>query len=410
MSARKRALGPVVGGLITGALLLAGAIPSPLAAQDEVDSRWLPWLGCWEASTGEAETPLVCIHPLAGGEGVELQTWAEGGLTASEAIYTDGLDHEATRQGCEGWESAQFSDDGHRVYLRSNYICEGGISRESTGLLAMANPMEWLDVKVVEVEGQEVPWVLRYRLARASRVEEAGVEDIVAPRAMAVKAARMAAASPLEESDIVEAVGKVQPAAVQALIAERGDRLRLDADMLVRLAEAGVPEDVIDLTVAVSYPDRFQISAGTPEEIPSERSYRGYDPYYGSGYSRWSFWNPFNYRYGLYSPYYYGGYGGYGAYGGYGGYYGGWGGYYRPVTVYVEPRDVDDQPRGRVVNGRGYTRGTTGGSSGGGSRSGGVSSGGASSRSGGVSSSGTRSGGSSSSTGRTAKRRGGGGF
>jgi hypothetical protein len=338
-----------------------------------------------------------------------LVTWSEGELSSREAIYTDGLEHEASREGCEGWEQAEFSDDGHRVYFRSSYVCEGGVERGATGLLAMSNPMEWLDIKVVEVAGQKVPWVLRYRLARASKVEEAGVVDVVAPRAMAVKAARIAASEPLDEMDIVEAVEKVESEAVGALIAERGDRIALNADRLLRLAEAGVPEDVIDVAVAVSYPDKFQINAGEAEEIPRTRDRRGYDPYYGSGWSRWSFWNPW------YSPFYspFGyryGYGG--LYGGYGGYFGGYG-YYRPATIYVQPRTGDGPTHGRVINRRGYSRGgsssVSGSSGGGASRSGAVRrSGGGSSSRGGVRSSGARSGGSSKSTGRTARRRGGG--
>jgi len=390
------------GGLVAVSLLLGGFLPLAVSGQD-VDSRWLPWLGCWEASQGGEEVPMLCIRPLVGEEGVELTTWTGGELSSTEAIYTDGQARQSEREGCVGEEEARFSDDGRRIYLRSESVCEGGARRGATGLLAFANPMEWLDIKVIQVAGSQVPVVLRYRAARAARVEEAGMQDVVAPRAMAVKAARIGASARLTAEDLIEASGKVDGKAVEALIAERGDPFDVDATMLVRLADAGVEEGIIDLAVAVSYPDKFAITSGVPESIRAERAAGPY-PYYGYS-ARWSFWNPYFYDpfyYGYaYSPYYYN--------------YGWYSGWYRPTYVVVQPRPpIDGGGGGRVIKGRGYTRG---GSSSGGSGGGAVpgtrsapSSRSGSSGSGAVTSSGARSGSTSSSTGRTAKRRSGGGF
>lgn len=422
----------VVVGFLAGIILLAGLAPATLSAQD-MDSRWLPWLGCWEAVDGGEETPLICVRPAAQGEAVEFISWADDTMV-SETILADGIPREAEREDCQGLEEAQFSDDGRRVYLKSDYVCEDGVRSRASGILAMVNPMEWVDIKAVE----GTPWVLRYRLARASRVEEAGIENVVASRASAVKMARITASGRLTENDLIEASGKVDAVALEALIVERGDPFAVNADMLIRLADAGVPESVIDLAVAVSFPNRFAVKAGPgpveemradPDLVPRRRMYMGvgfFDPYFGRmGYG--------------YSPYYYGGYGyssyygGY--YGGYGsGYYGGYGGYYRPSSVVIQPRTG-----GTMIKGRGYSRGGAGsgytggtarprGSSGssGGSSSAGRSAkprgGGSASRSSGGSSSGARSakprsgggstvrssGGSSAKV-RTAKPRGGGG-
>jgi hypothetical protein len=342
------------------------------------------------------ETPLLCVLPAADGEGAEFVTWAEGELTSGETILADGLPRNAEREECQGLEEARFSDDGHRIYLKSEYVCEGGVERSASGILAMVNPMEWVDIKAVDGS----PWVLRYRLARASKVQEAGMENVVASRASAVKAARIAASARLTEADILEAVGKVDGAALEALIVERGDPFKVNADMLVRLDDAGVPESVIDLVIAVSYPDRFAVKAGPMpvEEYdesaaygPRRRIYMAggiYDPWYGGfGYG----YSPFYYGY---SPFYYGGYGyGYGY--GYPRYR------YSPAVVTPRPRSG-----GQMIKGQGYTRSRGGGyytGRSGVSRSGSAAVGGSRSGSSGVS----RSGGSRSS-GRTAKRRGGG--
>jgi uncharacterized membrane protein YgcG len=399
----------VAGGLVASALILIGALPSLASAQD-MDTRWLPWLGCWEASEGGTEIPMLCISPLPDRQGVELTTWSEGEAISTEAIYTDGELRDATREGCQGMEEAWFSEGGSRVYLKSQYICEGGVQRGATGLLAFANPMEWLDIKVVEVAGNQVPMVLRYRLARTARVETAGMINVVASRAMAVKTARIAASARLTPQDLIEANGQVDSKAVEALIVERGDWFDVNADMLVQLADANVSEEVINLAVAISFPEKFAIGTGMPEGVQTERAMS--PMYAGGGYyglhSRWSFWDPFYYNpfyyspYGYsYSPYYYN--------------YGGYSGYYRPtpIVVITDPNPgTGGYSHGRVINGRGYSRGGTS-SSGGGSSSPSTRSA-PSSRSGssGVSSSGARrsSGGSSSSSGRTAKRRGGGGL
>jgi hypothetical protein len=306
----------VMGGLLCSAVLLAGLVPSTLAAQD-MDSRWLPFLGCWEAVEAGEEAPLLCVRPAAEGNGVDFVTWTDGELSAPETILADGVARSAEREECQGIEEARFSDDGHRIYLKSSYVCEGQTEREASGILAMLNPMEWADIKSVE----GTPWVLKYRLARASRIDEAGVENVVAPRASAVKAARIAASARLTEEDIIEAVGQVEGAAVEALIVERGDRFAVNADLLVRLDDADVPAGVIDLMVAISYPNRFAVKAGPMpvEEYaddeamnPRRMMYMGsgfMTPGYGNRYSPWGYGlGYYGYGYG-YNGYGYGGYG-----------------------------------------------------------------------------------------------------
>lgn len=384
----------LTGGLLAGVALAAGWAPSTVAAQN-MDARWLPWLGCWEATQAGEEAPLVCVRPAARGEGVEFVTWMGAEMTSTETILADGMARNAEREDCQGMEEAGFSSDGQRVYLESNYLCEGGIERGSSGIMAMVNPMEWVDIKTVD----GAPWVLRYRLARASRIQEAGMENVVADRASEVKAARIAASARLTEEDVIEAVGRADAKAVEALIVERGDAFAVNADMLIRLDDAGVPGSVIDLMVAVSYPDRFAVKAG-PMEVeeyqdeaefgPRRRVYMAggfYDPWWGGSWFG-------------YSPYYYGyGYG-------YGGWYGGYGygyPYYRPTTIVVTPRSSG----ARMIRGQGATRGGAGsGYTGGTARPRGSVGSGGGTRS--TASPGVRSSGGSS-AGRTAKPRGGGG-
>ncbi|HSG07697.1 MAG TPA: hypothetical protein VLA36_05055 [Longimicrobiales bacterium] len=403
--------------LTFGMALAAFAAPRPAAGQ-AVDARWLPWMGCWEATSNEvANGDLLCVRPAAQAGGMEFLRISEDAVVAREVVWADGQRHETTRESCSGWEQGSFSEDGRRLFLSSTYTCDGGALQEGGGIIAMASPAAFVDVRVAGMGGERLAWVQRYHAATEAQAEAAGFGDILADRAWSVGQARMIAAAPLDVDDVIEASTVVPSEAVEALLVERGDRMDLKAAELIQLAEAGVPDNVIDVAVATAYPESFRLASGAGGQAgsmsaldqgslrrrwgtSSARAFNPYDPrfgayggslYYGYRYS------PFGYQY---NPYLYGyGYGAYG-YGGYG--YGG----YRPVVVEVDRAGTAPAPRGRVVNGRGYSRGS--GSSGTPSQgyvprstgaSGSPSAG--SSGSGSGSSSGT-------STGRTAKPRGGG--
>ena len=369
----------IAGATLAGLLVTLMAAPA-LAQDANYDARWLPWLGCWEASMAppDADAPMLCLRADADVDGIEMLTVVDGEIVSRETILADGVNRQVSREGCDGRESTTLSDTGYRVYLSSDFICEGGVGRSSTGLMSMASPTEWLDVRSVEVAGETVPWVLWYQLASPEAVDAAGIDGIGADRIMAQQSARMAASAPLTIDDVVEVSSRIEATAVEAWLVESGGAFDLDADVLVSMADADVPSSVIDMVVAVSYPDRFVVDQGLegdPElEVADYSQRRGYGrgawsggSIYGPGYGRYSdryiydpyFLSPF------YSPY--AGYGYYSPYGhgiGFGGGISGWGfgynGYrpYRNTVVFVSGGDRNEDT-GRAVRGRGYSRGGT---------------------------------------------------
>lgn len=403
-----------------GAVVLAlAAAPETSFAQQAMDSRWLPWLGCWQASA-ETLMPgdlLVCVRPASGATGVEIATVAGGDVASVRTLAADGERHDLQAEDCSGWQSASFSSDGRRVFAHSELTCEGGVQRAGTAIMAMASPDEWLDAQSIAMGDERAPRVLTYR-----PVPPADWPPGFAPspeRAAQVAEARILASAELSMADVEEAATRVAPEALVAFLIERDQQFELDASSLVSLADAGVPEQVIDVLVAVSYPHRFAIdreamTASFQREQPAYDDERAYDDPFGWGWwgggrygsggcyaAPWGWWSssycsPFSYGalgfgYGLYDPF--------------------WFGSFRPIIVVRgEP---DGGARGRAVPGRGYTRG--GGSSGDrfarprdGNRSGAFSpsvrsGGGSPSRGGAVSRGGYSSGKSGSSSGRTAK-------
>jgi hypothetical protein len=273
----------------------------------------------------------------------------EGEIVGWETVRATGQPREASSEGCTGWERGDFSARPGRVFLSSEYVCDGGVARTSTGMLAMVSSGEWVDVRVVTAGGESLTWVTRYRLAMQGDAEAAGLGDVAAGLDMAIRSARVAAAARPSVDDVIEAAAYVDAEGVQAWLDERDAPLDLDSDKLVQMADAGVPEDVIDMVVAVSYPERF---AAEPEPDRSGRTYPAfgrvgyYGPFYGS-----LFYAPFGYRYGY-------GYGyGYGFGYGYG--YGYGRRHHRPTVIKVDRGDTG----GRVINGRGYRRGQKAGAS-----------------------------------------------
>lgn len=333
-----------VAALFAGAALPASAQQAASNAETTVaertgDAGWAPLQGCWIPVGAPAEEGLLCVRPAADGPGLELLAVADGEATVSGTIVADGQPRPVSQEGCEGTEQAELSSDRSRLYLRSELVCEGGVQRTSTGVISFPSPGQWLDVEAVEVDGQSAAWVQWYREAPDEAVREAGMEHLTADRAMAIRSARIAASRPLTADDVMEASRKVDAEAVRTLVAQRAEPFDLDAETLIALADAGVPEDVIDVMVAVTYPETFALGdeAAEAQPRPSDRMARQIymDPYY----------SPYSYRYrrGLYAPWGY-----------WGGHYPGYGGY-RPTVVVVEPRSTG---HGRVVNGRGYSRGT----------------------------------------------------
>jgi hypothetical protein len=395
--------------LRTGAGLLAVGVlfaTAPLAHGAEMQTGWLPWIGCWQPiePIADPSEPLVCFVPTTDAATVEVITLEAGAIVSRERMTVDGSQRPVDEGGCTGWERASWSADGRRAYTTSELSCEGTMRRGS-GIITMASAVEWLDIQAVATgdADERAVRVIRYRAASPAPLAAAGVA-LPTDRALLTETARQDAASAVTVGAVQEAVAHVDAAVVEAWLIEREAHFALNAQALMALDDMEVPASVIDLMVALSNPQRFAIdrAARSGEVRPAERTAmaeqrRGYYGRYRPG----SWYGPYGYLWG-YDPYmlrYYG----------FGSGYWGWGSYYtRPPVIVITPPDSGEPSatRGRMVRGRGYTAGgqsSSGGASGTTVRSGGTSSGTSSATSGSSGSSG------GSDTGRRARRSGGGG-
>ena len=328
---------------VTVALVVL-AIP---AAAQTADTRWEPFLGCWELTSDNvraaapataqldnlpliprgrnANGPRVCVTPDAGG--ARFVTTVRGQSAIDQTLIADAKDRPISDAECRGTQRAEFSADSLRVFSRGELTCEGDPGpRRVSGISLLSTNGQWLDIQAVEIAGNETVRVRRYYRADG----EAPI-----PRATL-------GASSLSLDDVKEAGTKTSPRALEAALVETNAGFYLSGKQLLALDDAGVPDSVIDVMVALSYPDRFVI----------ERTGRGgggggttyiNDPFMLG----WAFgYDDFGYSPYYYSPFTYSRYG----YRGYGSAFG--------DGIAVVPVQNEPQPSGtaRAVDGQGYTR------------------------------------------------------
>ncbi len=364
-------------GLATLAMVFGGQ----LRAQSTFDTRWQAWFGCWQPSEvsalGGTKPSAICVSPVSSTSAVEVAMVQDGAVTTRDTIDASGVARHVDKQGCVGTESGQWSVDNRRVFVHSTMTCAGGLSRSGNTILSMTPSGDWVNVQTLTVGKTTGVRAIHYRDANSLNIAPANVAEAIRDRQLAISAARTEAGTALDVRAVLEAVTRADTAAVQAWIVERGTRFNLDAKQIVALADAGVPSSVTDVMIGVSFPDHFALKPAQPSNglggglanagdagrfadgdcgalatsMYGRNACRcrdswSYDPYFSSGYGDCGL----GYRYG-YSPYSAYGYP-YGYSYGYGAYYPYYGYSAAPVVVVKG----DDQPHGRVVNGRGYTQ------------------------------------------------------
>ncbi|HUP41438.1 MAG TPA: hypothetical protein VM115_15040 [Vicinamibacterales bacterium] len=361
------------------AVALALLSSAPAFAQDSpaaFDSRWNPYLGCWNIVQDQrgqsAPVPagtMVCVRP-SGRFGVAVTTTVDGKNVLEQTMVADGSSQPLSQGDCSGTQTSNWSRDGERLFTAVELTCANRPKRTVSGITLLANG-QWVDSQATLIDGNADVRLRRYRRTSDSYTGPAGMTT-----------------APLSVEDIIEASAKVQSEALEAALDEANARFALNSRMLRQLADNGVSPNVIDLLVAQAYPEKFEVQrSGYPSasygsnygtvSMGSSSMYMGstmypspmYDPFYSSYYYYSPFaypyyWGPsYSYRYG--SPFYSNYYNNYNYYGlGGGGYYGSvGGGGGRPRGDNAQPGDPDSRGSDGIATGRGYTRVRPSGSS-----------------------------------------------
>jgi hypothetical protein len=274
--------------LVTALMLMAAAPPAPLAAvpaagpvvqPQELPAAgpvgqpggWTAWHGCWRP-VGDAAplNALVCMVPGDAGA-VRMLALEDGAVVDETVLHADGVARPVDDGGCTGTQHAAWSADGRRVFVSTDLDC-AGTHRVTTGVIAMVAENEWLDIQALVVGDQRAARSVRYRAVHAEQVPEAVRPLLPSGRDPALEAARLHVSAPVDYDAVVEATARVAPAVVEALIAARRHGYALDAARLVELERRGVPPSVLDVMIAVSYPERFAVREREPREPSADRA------------------------------------------------------------------------------------------------------------------------------------------
>jgi hypothetical protein len=341
------------------ALLLAAGTSSAQQPGPAADPRWQPWIGCWQlldenvqdesdvsaeevATAARSARPSrassgtrVCVAPAA--RGVTMTTMIGAQRALEETVVADATPHAIADADCKGSKRSEWSKTGHRLYTTAEISCADQTPRKVSSLTMMSGGPTWVDVQMIDIEGRKSIRVRKFQpVADPAQTRARSAIPFVGETAWTLE-------------DIKEASAKLAPETVQAALVELRSGFNLSSKQLVSLADAGVPDSVIDLMIALSYPRKFVVShpvSSTPP--PYGYTYGGLGgawPWIADAAFWPSYYSPFAYRYwGYYDP------------------------FYVPYSGYVYVGNVNPgggttgpvaSGEGRVVDGRGYTRVST---------------------------------------------------
>lgn len=320
--------------------LLAAALVTPAAANNSADDAWLAWVGCWRAE-GDASQRALCIVP--DGNGVRMITLNGNAVQSESRIIADGQPHAISQEGCSGTETARWSEDRKRLFINADLNCGNNTQRNVSSIWAMLNRSQWANVQSIGAGDDRMLNTVRYAELELTDLP-AEIAQAFADNRLARETIRLSAAAPLDLGDVHDAVQQAETRAVEAWLTVVGQEFNLNGQKLIALADAGVPNSVIDVLVALSNPQHFAVrEERATDAMPRGRRPVGcldsywYDPY-----------DPFAYRGGRFARNYYNTAYGCGGMGGWG-FYPTWGGYYGGGRVIVIAPVGEARGRGKVT-------------------------------------------------------------
>lgn len=331
--------------LITMALAWpAGAAQAAAGSQagPAGDARWLPWFGCWvpAARPGAGDDAQICIVPDDAAGGVRMITFASDREILSETIVADGGGRQISEQQCTGERATRWSRSGRRLFSASTAACPDEAPLKTSAVASLISSDSWLDVQVINTGGREQ--VRTRRFWRSSSAPPAPVADVIVRLGTPQKTSSVA----ITADDVIEASGQLPPAGVEAWLVESGVHVPIDRRTLLRLADAHVAENVIDLMIGLAFPRKFEVRRAAASAAGELFGGTGFNVLLSADSDAWFDYGGFGW---------WGGWPGYCCYGGYFPWDGGW---------YDIPDEGgggggsngDATTHGQVVNGKGYTR------------------------------------------------------
>jgi hypothetical protein len=333
----------------------SGPLDSPGSVA--IDVRWIPWIGSWRLVSNTVSTDdrdlrgdyRLEVSPTDSGNAVTMKTFNDDTVLFEDVVIADGISQPLKDKECSGWYKYSWSDTGKRLLFESESKCPDKPAQNISGISVMNRNGDWVDIQLLQSSQDRIITVRRYSLVSEQ------TEDFSGQGVGIAMAGRLKAGTNFSVNEIIELSGTVPQEVLEAAIMEYREPFSINSKTLQRLADADVPSPVIDLMVALSFPEKFYVERDTVSIMAAGDSGSGgadvvySSPYYSPYYSRYSIVDPFFPWYWTPSTY--------ALYWNYG--WDMWPGLYYPYYYYGSSSSVGFQQRhdsGRLVAGQGYTR------------------------------------------------------
>ena len=298
-----------------------------IESYENLDARWLPWIGSWRLVSNTINTVgtplneeyLLKIRPGDEGKFVTMESSRDRVVMFKEKIAADGLRHPLNEDECSGWYSYSWSESGKRLLFNGESSCIDDLTQTISGMLLVDTIGEFVDIKLLRNGEEKAITIRRYRNADI---------DVGTPIPRVLSKAYIARGSTdtsFTIDEVIELSGKVEPEVLEAALVEMHSSFPINSKQLIRLSDAGVPSQIMDLMVALSFPKKFTVERAALSWVMTADSFRApyyhwpMSPWYWTtsvqmlyGYRYWGWnwyqgygWYPYSYQYYPYSHQYY---------------------------------------------------------------------------------------------------------
>ena len=235
----------------------------------DVASPLAPWAGVWTIMEDSPSLPameanqaaVVEIRLTPDGMGLDISRKSPNQPDVREVLIPDGNKRPVEEQNCSGWRSAHLIAEAGLIVESSEMNCKDAASVATSSLRMILAADRIADILALKAGGQT-------RLAvRRLSFEHDLLSAPDSQTGWKAVAARTELSTPWSIGTIIRLSKIVDIQLLQAALLEKKARLNLTPGSLKEMKAAGLPNGIIDLLVALAYPDQFHIENNGQVEL-----------------------------------------------------------------------------------------------------------------------------------------------
>ncbi len=272
--------------MVCSLMLFVSSIPcavfsseiSEAVSYEKLDTRLRPWTGSWHLITNKVNSSkgniddefLLTITPGKTENSLMMKGYKGEEPVVEEEIIVDGKVHSLADKECEGWYRYTWSDNGTRMLFNSESTCPGDPPRIISGMSLFDEKGNWLDIQLLKNGQEKTTNTRKYRNVSSEKVN---LGQVNANRANYLK---NVSGKDFTIEEIEELSNKIDSEIIEAALLETGNSFPLNSKRLAKIADTKISPRVLNLMVALSFPDKFNIHGNAVSLM--------HDPEYNQGF------------------------------------------------------------------------------------------------------------------------------